>query len=1065
MSEPQRHDRYVGPRPYVDTDFDRSLFFGREGEVNELLYRVMGNRILVLFGKSGHGKTSLLQAGLFPRLREQRMLPLPVRLNRRFTDPLKVFFEDIAEACAAGGVDYTPGEGAGLWEYFKTAAFWKEGLLLTPVLVLDQFEEIFTLLRDQERKAIARQLGELVDGRLPQRLRSKPREDDSEPYGEKPPTVKIILSLREEYLGTLQDLSSEISGLFENRFRLAAMNREQAREAVVRPAGMSRDELPHEGTFSTRPFRYDDGALEELVGFLAEGGDVEPFQLQMHCREIEKRVGEAQAAGREDVVVDRELLGGRERLKVILKGFYEDGLKKLPWRMRHRVRKLCGQGLLTSGCRCILEEKSIRLNYGVRADGLRVLVDHRLLRKEERSRLSYYELSHDSLVEAVLESNKEFRNRILRWEAGLLLSAVLAVVLVTALINREDSFQKEKQRLDYEGQTHEYDGDRLRDRGEWTAASKAYQLKLSSLNQLADLYPHDVELLRYLSGQFLWIGNKLKASGDREGALSAYQRSLRINQEMAKSQPDDNTWLGGVADSSISTGILLEESGDLKGAEEAFLKYQNIVSTLASKERDSAESIYRQSQFGWSYGWIGKVRLESGDLEGAEDAFRQEQKIFLELLTKEPGNPNLHENLGLAQMWMGEVRMGRGDLKGAEEAYRRYQEVFAELNRQDPKNSSWSWDLASSYRKIGDIKMALRDTEGAKEAYQEHQKILLELAASDPRNVEWQRELGLSHSRIGDVLQAAGDPWAAEDAYRQYLRALSTLVARYPDNTDWQVELGRKYKEVGHLRQARGDTRGAEQAFREYHKVFVELTSKEPGNTDWQWELGLGWERIGSVRLASADAVSAEEAFRHYNQIFSGLVAREPSNTNWQRELGLSWEMIGRVLRMKGDSRGAEEAFRQYQKVFSDLAARSSDDIDSLREVGVSWERIAEVLMEQGDLKGARKSIEHHQEVFSSLAVKEPDNSDWQWELGVSWNWIGDARMAAGDRRGAEDAYQRGLRIFSELTAREPGNMQWQGALGKSYRDVGKMRRARGDSKGAMDAYEKALDVAGLLTR
>ena len=59
------------------------FFHGRDDESTELLRLVGQAPLTVLFGKSGLGKTSLVQAGLFPRLRQQNILPVYVRLDVR----------------------------------------------------------------------------------------------------------------------------------------------------------------------------------------------------------------------------------------------------------------------------------------------------------------------------------------------------------------------------------------------------------------------------------------------------------------------------------------------------------------------------------------------------------------------------------------------------------------------------------------------------------------------------------------------------------------------------------------------------------------------------------------------------------------------------------------------------------------------------------------------------------------------------------------------------------------------------------------------------------------------
>ena len=72
---------YPGLASFQDTPGDRALFFGREKERLELLDLVLSEPLVVVFGRSGLGKTSLLNARLFEDLRQRRFLPVPVRLT------------------------------------------------------------------------------------------------------------------------------------------------------------------------------------------------------------------------------------------------------------------------------------------------------------------------------------------------------------------------------------------------------------------------------------------------------------------------------------------------------------------------------------------------------------------------------------------------------------------------------------------------------------------------------------------------------------------------------------------------------------------------------------------------------------------------------------------------------------------------------------------------------------------------------------------------------------------------------------------------------------------------
>jgi hypothetical protein len=231
-----RYDRYPGTRPFADHAADQKLFFGRDREIHELLHQLLSTHLLVLYGKSGLGKTSLLQAGIAPRLRERDFLPLPIRLNDLEQPPLEVFFQAIAEQCQHHDIDYTPGEMSSLWEFFKTVLFLRGEALQLPVLVIDQFEELFTLQDDSRRAVMAQELADLTSPRLPEKIRARRRAGEALPYSDRPPEVKIVLVIREDYLGILQELTGPMPAILTQRYRLPEFDEQQARTAMEAPA-------------------------------------------------------------------------------------------------------------------------------------------------------------------------------------------------------------------------------------------------------------------------------------------------------------------------------------------------------------------------------------------------------------------------------------------------------------------------------------------------------------------------------------------------------------------------------------------------------------------------------------------------------------------------------------------------------------------------------------------------------------------------------------------------------------------------------------------------------------
>jgi hypothetical protein len=150
--------RYPGAPPFGGVELSRKLFHGRSREARELADLVLGQRLVVVYARSGMGKSSLLRAGLQELLWAENVLPVSVRLNDAARGPVATLYESLEQAVKERGVEHVGGATASLWHYFKTAEFWRGDALLTPLLILDQFEELFTIQPPETREAFIAQL-------------------------------------------------------------------------------------------------------------------------------------------------------------------------------------------------------------------------------------------------------------------------------------------------------------------------------------------------------------------------------------------------------------------------------------------------------------------------------------------------------------------------------------------------------------------------------------------------------------------------------------------------------------------------------------------------------------------------------------------------------------------------------------------------------------------------------------------------------------------------------------------------------------------------------------------
>jgi WD40 repeat protein len=392
---------------------DQGYFQGRQAETEELLRLALRERLVVLFSLSGLGKSSLLQAGLFPRLRQENIFPVYVRLDfspqeseqngTAKPDLTAQVIAAIAKQAGAHQIEAPrPTAGETLWEYFHREGnnFWNaRNRPVMPLLVFDQFEEAFTLGRlDPERSQASatflEQLGDLAECRTPGQLKEQidANPDEASAFNFGRHYYKVLLSLREDFLADLDALRARMPSIALNRMRLRRMNGEAALLVVSQATNL-----------------IDADIAEQVVRFVAADKrqlpladlEVEPALLSVVSRELNNRRRQ-----RNEPKISASLLQGSQ--EQVLADFYERSTTDLP----PEVRLFIEEHLLTiSGFRDSVALDNALSFPGVTRDAIDTLVERRLVRREDRGGSQRLELTHDLLTGVVRERRDQRRAR------------------------------------------------------------------------------------------------------------------------------------------------------------------------------------------------------------------------------------------------------------------------------------------------------------------------------------------------------------------------------------------------------------------------------------------------------------------------------------------------------------------------------------------------------------------------------------------------------------------------------------------------------------------------------
>jgi WD40 repeat protein len=392
-----------------------AFFHGRGHESTALLSHVLDAPITLLYGRSGLGKTSLLRAGLFPLLRDRHFLPVYVRFDLEpDAAPLtRQLHQSVCDSIRANVPDpMLPLEVESLWEYLHRTDFEllsEQSDLLTPVIVLDQFEELCTRggrVPDLVRE-FRTELGDLAENRIPADLtaRIEADGDTAARFHLRKRNYKLVICPREESVPELEGWRQLIPALGRSRMRLLPMAASEAFDAVHKPAEemMSRSLarrvvgiIAGEDIHRARGTAFADvdrpGDDFDASGGASGAAEVEPALLSLFCRELnEERKRRGQSHFDELLVEDAR--------RDILANYYLSCVRDHP----PRVAQFIESELITeTGFRdSYVREEAVPSR--LTDDELTRLIGSRLLRLEERYGAQRIELTHDVVTDVIRE--------------------------------------------------------------------------------------------------------------------------------------------------------------------------------------------------------------------------------------------------------------------------------------------------------------------------------------------------------------------------------------------------------------------------------------------------------------------------------------------------------------------------------------------------------------------------------------------------------------------------------------------------------------------------------------
>jgi|GEM_PF-1514609 len=340
---------------------DANIFFGRDQATVALHEKIRQRRLTILHARSGAGKTSLLSAGLLPRLIAEGYLPIYVRTHN---DPVLAVKRALAPASLGPWPELL--HRLTLHDLLGLVYRHLSRQVTELVIIFDQFEEFFVANLEHTARSVF--IADMVDCHADITL-----------------PLRLMISIRGDYFTDLADFEPHLPYIFHNQYRVEPMSRSEALEAIQKPL-----------SFISPSRSYALNLLKIVLDDLTRAG-IELPHLQIVCTRLYESLSHSET---QITLAHYDALG---RAEGILRNYLRQEIEQLG-HIAPLARVILTELVTPESTRQALPQHVLHERLAQRNDlahlerVLGALVSARLLRRDDIDGVISYELAHDYLI-------------------------------------------------------------------------------------------------------------------------------------------------------------------------------------------------------------------------------------------------------------------------------------------------------------------------------------------------------------------------------------------------------------------------------------------------------------------------------------------------------------------------------------------------------------------------------------------------------------------------------------------------------------------------------------------
>ena len=279
------------------TEQDKDKFFGRESETDLLYQSVQEANVVLLYGESGTGKTSIVQCGLLNETKHFNWTAITVRREEDINLSLFKQLQKLVDQSLLAE------------KQLNVSDLMQEVFLsnFQPILLIfDQFEEIFVFGNEEERNVFSNNIAKILAMRIP---------------------WKMVFVIREDFLAQLDVFEKDLPDLFKKRLRIELMDRSNCRNVIIKSCAVFNIDLApvrrnSRGEPDTVYNGQDPDTADKIIDAVSNSKNI--IHLPYMQVFMDKLWKEAWALDPAHIKIDQALVTRVGNMGDVLKGFLEE---------------------------------------------------------------------------------------------------------------------------------------------------------------------------------------------------------------------------------------------------------------------------------------------------------------------------------------------------------------------------------------------------------------------------------------------------------------------------------------------------------------------------------------------------------------------------------------------------------------------------------------------------------------------------------------------------------------------------------------------------------------------